>query len=433
MTDTQASPSRPRWPAPALAALAVLGMADAILLTRIHVLIHTQPDFKSFCDISAKVSCDDVLATSYAELFRVPVSLFAFVSYLLLLGLVVQDVRARRADTSGAAHRIFLLAVFNFLFSLYLGIVSMIEIGVMCPLCAGLYAVAVLALVAAWKNLPAGLAGFLDGLGGEMDALLTGPKSRWAFEGGAAVLAIALIAVFNVANPFEKPPAKGAQPHPGEIAHNGTSGVEEVPTDPAAKREFFKNKVRQWLETLPKCAADPGPYGPKGTAGAPVQVIEFADFQCPACKNAWAGMGEIIKMHPGKVALYYRNFPLNKDCNKSMQSAMHTEACNSALAVHCAHEQGNFWVLADRIFDQQTEQSQSKLEPWAKELGLDGGKFRSCLAAKKGSKQIERDVDDGLAMEIQSTPTLCVNGKRMKGFPGIDVMDLAVEILTEGK
>ncbi len=433
MTDTGPTPSRPRWPATALAVLAVLGVVDAILLTRIHVLIHAQPDFKSFCDISAKVSCDDVLATTYAEIFKAPVSLFALVSYLLLLGLAVQDLRARDSGTAGAAHRIFLLTLFNFLFSLYLGIISMVEIGVVCPLCAGLYAVAVLALAAAWKNLPAGPAGFLDGLSGEVNALLSGPKSRWAFEGGAAALALALVVAFNVASPFSKPPAKGAQPHPGEIARNGTGGVEAVPTDPAAKRAFFKNKVRQWLETLPGCAADPGPYEPKGTAGAPVQVVEFADFQCPACKNAWAGMGEIIKMHPGKVALHYRNFPLSKDCNKSMQSAMHTEACNDALAAHCAHEQGNFWVYADRLFDQQTEQSQSKLEPWAKELGLDGARFRSCLAAKTGLQQIERDVDDALAMKIESTPTLCMNGKRLKGFPGIDVMDLAVEILTEDK
>ncbi|MEW6777946.1 MAG: vitamin K epoxide reductase family protein [Bdellovibrionota bacterium] len=426
-TSTNSS-SRPAWPSLLIALLSGVGIVLAIILTHTHAQLLAQPDYESFCDISAKVSCTDALTSPYAKLLGVPVSLFAAISYALLLVLAFWD--SKHLEKDGAAHRVFALSAFHLLFSLYLFAVSVVELGVICPLCSGLYAVALLNTGLAWKNLPAGIGNLPKGLSEEIGGLLRGPKSRWAIEGGAALAVLALVLLFQAADPLA-PKTKG-EPHPQKPVAGKPGEPEQVPTDPAEKREFYKKKMREWLASMPEVKADFGAFPPNGTPGAPVTIVEFADFQCPACKRAGESLDRALKRHPGKIRWYFRNFPLNKQCNPALTSELHTQACQAAYAAWCANEQGAFWKYNEHLFLYQPRLASDQYVPWAKELGLDAAKFEKCLKDKKGEGQIQADVSDGMGVEVSSTPTVIINGRKLKVLPPDDeVIDILIEVAEE--
>lgn len=157
-----------------------------------------------------------------------------------------------------------------------------------------------------------------------------------------------------------------------------------------------------------------------GDLSAPVKVVEFSDFECPFCKRVHPTLKRIVKEYgeAGKVALVYRQFPLD---------SLHKKARKEAQASECANELGGndaFWAYADRLFEVTPSNDGldlSLLPKIAKDTGLDRGKFETCLSGDaRGGKyadHIEADVQDAIASGGEGTPYIVVIAPDGETFP----------------
>ncbi len=161
-------------------------------------------------------------------------------------------------------------------------------------------------------------------------------------------------------------------------------------------------------------SADDDPF--LGKANAPVTMIEFSDFQCPFCRKFWREAFSQIKKNyidSGQVKFVYRDFPI---------ASLHPAAEAAAYAGECAQEQGKFWQMHDKIFEEQDRQGQgtitfgvADLKNWAREIGLSEEEFNSCLDSQKYREEVQRDLEAGLAAGVAGTPTFYLNGRVVRG------------------
>lgn len=153
-----------------------------------------------------------------------------------------------------------------------------------------------------------------------------------------------------------------------------------------------------------KVEIDVGQAPVKGPPMAKISIVEFSDFECPHCGAAHPVLGRVLDEFPGKVNVVFKHFPLDG----------HKNAAPAARAAVAAHQQGKFWELADELFEHQRELSPEKIRELAKSAGLDLAKFDADLAAGSAQERVERDKKEGVALGIQGTPTLFINGRPYK-------------------
>jgi protein-disulfide isomerase len=142
----------------------------------------------------------------------------------------------------------------------------------------------------------------------------------------------------------------------------------------------------------------------RGDAKAAVTIVEFTDFQCPACAAMNPVFDEVLKPYGNKVRLVIRDFPL----------AIHANALKAAEAANAAHAQGKFFEYAALLFKRQDALDTPSLKKYATELGLDRARFDAALDGGKYSAEVKHDMEDGQSYGIGSTPTIFVNGKLLK-------------------
>lgn len=149
----------------------------------------------------------------------------------------------------------------------------------------------------------------------------------------------------------------------------------------------------------------------KGDAKAPVTIVEFSDYQCPFCTRFYQTEKQIDEQYvkTGKVKFVYRDFPLS----------FHQNAQKAAEAAECAGEQGKYWEMHDKLFDNSqadgTGLNTADLKKYAVDLSLDTTKFNTCLDTGAMAKEVQKDFNDGQAAGIQGTPGFFVNGVPISG------------------
>lgn len=151
-----------------------------------------------------------------------------------------------------------------------------------------------------------------------------------------------------------------------------------------------------------KIAIDDQPW--TGAANPRVTIVEFTDYECPSCGRTAPVLEEVIKEYADKVKLVVRDFPLD----------MHAHAFKAALAAEAAREQGKYWEYAAILFKNQTALEVGNLKEYATQLGLDRAKFDQALDSEKYAENLKRDLRDGGLIGVGSTPTVFINGKRIR-------------------
>ena len=141
-----------------------------------------------------------------------------------------------------------------------------------------------------------------------------------------------------------------------------------------------------------------------------VVIVEFGDFQCPACKTYWADLVGIKEQFGDKVAVVYRQFPL---------TSIHSYAFDAAVASEAAAKQGKFFEYHDALFKNQTDDTNPlKKEDYisfAKDLGLNVEQFEKDLADDATKTEVREDMEYGNTVRVNSTPTFFIDGKRFEG------------------
>lgn len=143
-----------------------------------------------------------------------------------------------------------------------------------------------------------------------------------------------------------------------------------------------------------------------GNPSASLAVVEFGDFECPACGREEPVVEEVLKKYGTQIRFYFRQFPLEK---------VHQDALPAAEASECAADQGKFWEAEQKLYENQIDLSEPALERHAGELGLDAARFKQCMTSGAALSRIRRDLDDGRAIGINATPTFFVGPKEMVG------------------
>jgi protein-disulfide isomerase len=141
----------------------------------------------------------------------------------------------------------------------------------------------------------------------------------------------------------------------------------------------------------------------KGNPAAKVTLVEFTDFQCPACAQAQPIIERIAQEYGDRVRLVVRDFPLTQ----------HEHALKAAEAAEAAREQGKYWEYASVLFQNQSALQVDKLKEYASRLGLDRAKFDAALDGGRFADKVRRDVLDGQSVGVGATPTLYLNGRRV--------------------
>lgn len=159
--------------------------------------------------------------------------------------------------------------------------------------------------------------------------------------------------------------------------------------------------VRKYLEDHVRYSFDLSDTPHKGTAGAPVVIVEFADFECPHCALMRGILQEVVDAFPGKVVLYFKQFPLGH----------HAHSHTAARATLAAGRQGRFWPMHDLVFQNQGALSPERFVEFATELGLNVDKFKRDLEDPALYAQIERDRKEAITANISGTPTIYIDGR----------------------
>lgn len=146
-----------------------------------------------------------------------------------------------------------------------------------------------------------------------------------------------------------------------------------------------------------------------------VTLVEFGDFQCPACADAYSIVKQVEKDYGDKLNLVFRNYPLPQ----------HANALPAAEAAEAAGAQGKFWEMYAKLYENQDKWSSvgnpiDIFTQYAKDLGLDVDKFTGDVKGEKYKDRILSDQNDGNTIAINATPTFFLDGQKLEGIPSLD-------------
>ncbi|MEZ4460183.1 MAG: thioredoxin domain-containing protein [bacterium] len=159
----------------------------------------------------------------------------------------------------------------------------------------------------------------------------------------------------------------------------------------------------------------------RGSPNAKVVFVEFADFQCPHCREAGKVFSEIEEKYGSKIAVYYKHFPLGA----------HPEARYAAEAAVAAHNQGKFWPMHDLIFENQMTLSKEKIDSFARQIGLNFEKFKKDMVNPETIGRVEADRAEGEKANLTGTPTIFLNGVRYQGERSVEAISAAIDSALE--
>lgn len=159
-----------------------------------------------------------------------------------------------------------------------------------------------------------------------------------------------------------------------------------------------------------------------GNAAAPVTVVEFTDYQCPSCAATQPDLKRLVKEFGDKVKLVARDFPLSQ----------HVDAFKAAEAAEAAREQGKYWEYVEILMRNQSALGVGKLKDYAGELALDRGRFDQALESGKFAEAVQRDIDEGMKLGIDGTPTVFINGRRVSD-KSYDALKANIELALKAR
>ncbi len=155
----------------------------------------------------------------------------------------------------------------------------------------------------------------------------------------------------------------------------------------------------------------------KGPATAPIEIVEFSDFQCPYCLRVTPTVNQVLKAYGDQIHFVYRHYPLPN----------HPNARPAAEAAVCAADQGKFWPYHDRLFEDPSKLGPSELKRDAADLGLDTAKFDACVDSHKFKTTVDADLQTGLEAGVDGTPAFFINGRMISGAQPFDVFKRIID------
>ena len=144
----------------------------------------------------------------------------------------------------------------------------------------------------------------------------------------------------------------------------------------------------------------------QGNKNAPIELVEYGDYQCPHCGRAHPIIKSIQEKLGDNLKFVFRNFPL---------SEIHPNALNAAVAAEAASAQEKFWEMHDIIFENQLHLTDLDLIKYAAKIGLNIEQFETDFETPKFLERVEMDFESGVRSGVNGTPSFFVNGEKYNG------------------
>ena len=190
------------------------------------------------------------------------------------------------------------------------------------------------------------------------------------------------------------------------------------------KRLFQKYNAKFSLKEFPTVAqtisVDDDPS--QGNINAPVTVVMFSDFQCSYCAATHPIVEKVLSEYAGKVRFVLRDFPLTQ---------IHADAFRAAIAANAAGAQGKYFEYVELLYTNQNSLDAASLKQLAAKIGLDRKRFDADLDSEKYAAEVRKDIEDGKRYGITGTPTLFVNGVKIRQFSAENFRDAIEKALKK--
>jgi uncharacterized membrane protein/protein-disulfide isomerase len=368
-----------------LCSLIGLGVSAAAAYTHYHLLY--DPNYRSFCDVNATVSCTQVYQSRFSTFLGIPVAIFGAVWFVAAALLAVAGLTARPSVRENVPGYLFAMSTVALAVVLYLGYASLFLIKAVCLLCLTTYG-AVIAL-------------FIVSGAATSFPMTTLPRRASAdarvFFRSPVALALAVLFFAGAATTLAFFPREGA------------GGVEAAAAAAPAPTQDQRSEFERWYLSQPRIPLI------VPSDGAKVLIVKFNDFQCPACGQSYLLYKPILAKyeaeHPGAVKLVLKDYPLNRDCNEGISQTLHPSACDAAVAVRLAQAHNKGPELEEWLYTHQQGMTPPAVRQAARDIGgitdFDA-KYASTLSAVKS------DVNLGKQLGIKATPTFFINGVKIE-------------------
>ena len=155
----------------------------------------------------------------------------------------------------------------------------------------------------------------------------------------------------------------------------------------------------------------------KGAATAPIEIVEFADFQCPYCARAAESVRQAVAGYGDQVRVTYRHLPLD----------FHEHARGAAEAAECAGKQGKFWAFHDALYANASALDAAGLRRQAGAIGLDVAAWEACVSAGGGRDGVDADLAAASAAGVSGTPAFFINGRMLSGAQPADAFRAIID------
>ena len=388
---TATSPPKTVW----FVVFSVIGLAASSASTWVHHRILNDPTYASFCDVNATFSCTEAYSSRFGSFGGVPVALFGMIFFTFVLGLIGLCSRSATASRNLPGY-IFGVSTIGLAVVLYLAYASFFIVKAVCVLCVGTYAaiIGLFLLSGAATRYP--MTSLPNRALGDLRLLFRTPSAL-------AAAALFVIAAGSAVLWF---PGQSVATVSAEAAPAG----EQAPASPVLTADQI-TQFEQYLATQPRVPMI------VPTEGAAVVIVKFNDYQCPPCRQTYMDYKPVFakwaKTQPGKVRYVTRDYPLERQCNASVNQDLHPSSCEAAVAVRLAREKGKAEAMEEWVFANQPSLTPESVK--AAVVTVAGvTDFDARFAATL--ELVKADIAQGAGLKVSGTPTFFMNGLRLPGL-----------------
>jgi uncharacterized membrane protein/predicted DsbA family dithiol-disulfide isomerase len=377
--------------------LAVAGLLASSVAAYVHYRMLTDPTYVSFCDVSATVSCTEAYTSRFGTFHGIPVALFGVIWFGFATLLALTALMGRPEAAESAPGYLFAGSTLALAVVLYLGYASFAILNVVCLVCLTTYAavIGLFLITGAATTVP----------------MMSLPRRAVAdlkvFVSSPLAIVLALVWAGGAVSTLAFFPRD----------HAVTAEV----VDPAAGGGQGQSDVEKFMASQPRVPLV------ISAGGAKVLVVKFADYQCPACGQAYVAYKPIFEKyeasHPGEVRLVMKDYPLNPNCNANLTQMLHPSACDAAVAVRLAREHDRGPQMEDWFYTHQEQMTPQTVRQQARDIG-----GVSDFEAKYGAtlESVKSDIALGKSLRVTQTPTFFMNGVKIEGMMSPPLFDQAI-------
>ena len=378
---------------------ALVGLGAAGTAAYVHYRMFADPTYTSFCDVSATVSCTQVYASRFGTFQGISVSVFGGIWFGFAALMSIVWMTARPAVRESVPGYLFASSTIALAAILYLGYASFVILKLVCVLCLITYAAVIGLFLISGAATSFPMLSLPRRAAQDVKVLVTSPL--------AILLAVLWLGGAATTLAFFPREAATVVTDAGAVAPEPTQ-------DQRSELERFMASAPRVPLMVP-------------SEGATVLIVKFADYQCPACGQAYLSYKPILAKYaasnPGAVKVVMKDFPLNPNCNANVRQMLHPWACDAAVAVRLARAHNKGDELEDYLYSNQKDLSADGVRKAALDIAQVtdfDAKYQATLELVKG------DIAMGQQLKVNQTPTFFVNGIKIDGAWAPQFFDQAI-------